>query len=115
MRWLEPVALQNHLKAFDQTDLGAAIATAIGSGCRRASCWHYAGVTLLDKGTLRIARSLERVTIGTPRRTRYELRFKEPETKRSRGMIAFRPLRLHACAVIAWSKRSVSSLSGCAR
>jgi integrase len=92
MRSLEPVAVQGYLKAFDRTDLGAAIATAIGSGCRRGEllALRWSDVDL-DKGTLRIARSLERVTIRTPKRTRYELRFKEPKTKRSRRMIALPP------------------------
>ena len=92
MRSLSPEQVQQYLAVFDRTDLRAAIATAIGSGCRRGEllALRWSDVDL-DKGTLRIARSLERVTIRTAERARYELRFKEPKTKRSRRTIALPP------------------------
>lgn len=89
MRSLDPAAVQAYLKAFDGTDLGCAVAVAIGTGCRRGELLALRWCDLdLDSGTLRIARSLERVTIGSPKRTRYALRFKEPKTKQSRRTIA---------------------------
>jgi integrase len=92
MQSLSPEQVQQYLAVFDRTDLRAAIATAIGSGCRRGEllALRWSDVDL-DKGTLRIARSLERVTIRTAERVRYELRFKEPKTKRSRRTIALPP------------------------
>jgi integrase len=95
MRSLSPEQVQQYLEAFDRTDLGAAIATAIGSGCRPGELlalrW---GDIDLDQGTLRVARSLERVTIHSAKRSRYELRFKEPETKRSRRTITLPPFAI---------------------
>ena len=41
----------------------------------------------LDAATLRVARSLERVTIKTGKSVRHELRFKEPKTKQSRRTV----------------------------
>jgi integrase len=84
-----------YLAVFDSTDLRAAIATAIGSGCRRGEllALRWSDVDL-ERGTLRITRSLERVTIRTPKRARYELRFKEPKTKRSRRTIALPPFAI---------------------
>ncbi len=95
MRSLSPEQVQQYLAAFDRTDLGAAIATAIGSGCRRGEllALRWSDVDL-DQGTLRVARSLERVTIRTAKRARYELRFKEPKTKRSRRTIALPPFAI---------------------
>jgi integrase len=89
MRSLSPEQVQQYLAVFDRTELGAAIATAIGSGCRRGEllALRWSDVDL-DQGTLRVARSLERVTVRTAKRVRYELRFKEPKTKRSRRTIA---------------------------
>ncbi|MGA8662691.1 MAG: site-specific integrase [Candidatus Cybelea sp.] len=89
MRSLSPEEAQQYLAAFDRTDLGTAIAVAIGSGCRRGEllALRWSDVDL-KQGTLRIARSLERITLHTAKRTRYELRFKEPKTKRSRRTIA---------------------------
>ncbi len=89
MRSLDPAAVQAYLKAFDGTGLGCAVAVAIGSGCRRGELLALRWCDLdLDSGTLRVARSLERVTVASPKRTRYELRFKEPKTKQSRRTIA---------------------------
>jgi integrase len=95
MRSLSPEQVQQYLAVFDRTDLDAAIATAIGSGCRRGEllALRWSDVDF-DKGTLRIARSLERVTIRTAKRERYELRFKEPKTKRSRRTIALPPFAI---------------------
>jgi len=92
---LSPEQVQQYLEAFDRTDLGAAIALAIGSGCRRGEllALRWSDVDL-DQGTLRVARSLERVTIRTAKRERYELRFKEPKTKRSRRTIALPPFAI---------------------
>lgn len=95
MRSLAPIEVQQYLATFDRTDLGAAVAVAIGSGCRRGEllALRWSDVDL-EKGTLRIARSLERVTIKTTNRARYELRFKEPKTKRSRRTIALPPFAI---------------------
>ena len=94
MRALSPSQVGEYLEVFDATDLGAAVAVAIGSGCRRGELlalrWRDAD---LERGTLRVERSLEPVTITTPKRKRYELRFKEPKSKRSRRTI---PLPLFA-------------------
>lgn len=95
MRALSPEQVQQYLAAFDRTDVGAAIATAIGSGCRRGEllALRWSDVDL-DQGTLRVARSLERVTIRTAKRARYELRFKEPKTRRSRRTVALPPFAI---------------------
>jgi integrase len=92
MRSLDPAQVQQYLATFDQTELGAAVATAIGSGCRRGELLALRWCDLdLGARTLRVARSLERVTIRTAKRVRYELRFKEPKTKRSRRTVALPP------------------------
>ena len=92
MTALDPAQVQAYLEAFDCTDIGAAIATAIGSGCRcgelLALRWHDVD---LERGTLRVERSLERVSIRTAQRVRYELAFKEPKSKRSRRTIPLPP------------------------
>ncbi len=95
MRSLSPEQVQQYLAVFDRSVLGAAIATAIGSGCRRGEllALRWSDVDL-DQGTLRVARSLERVTIRTAKREHCELRFKEPKTKRSRRTIALPPFVL---------------------
>jgi len=89
MRSLGPAAVQAYLKAFDGTGLGCAVAVAIGSGCRRGELLALRWCDIdLDNGTLRVARSLERVTVATSKRKRYILRFKEPKTRQSRRTIA---------------------------
>lgn len=92
MRSLTPDQVQQDLSAFDVTELGAAIATALGSGCRRGEllALRWSDVDL-DRGTLRIVRSLERITVRSAKRSRYELRFKDPKTKRSRRTISLPP------------------------
>ena len=68
---LDPPAVQNYLEAFDRTDLGCAVAVAIGGGCRRGELLALRWCDVdLDAGTLRIVRSLERVTITTGKRRR---------------------------------------------
>ena len=88
MNSLNPSQVQQYLKAFDATEIGAAVATAIGSGCRcgelLALRWRDVD---LDRCVLRVERSLERVTVRLPRGTRHELRFKEPKSKNSRRTI----------------------------
>jgi integrase len=88
MKWLDPSQVRQHLDAFDKTTIGAAIATALGSGCRCGEllALRWRDVSLSDE-TLRVEHSLERVAIRTATRTRYELRFKEPKTKKSRRTI----------------------------
>jgi len=85
---LSPAQVTQYLNAFDGTDIGAAIALAIGSGCRRAELlglrWRDIDA---DAGTIRIERSVERIAIRTSKRVRYETRFKEPKSKRSRRTI----------------------------
>lgn len=92
MNALSPSQVGQYLAAFDATSIGAAIALAIGSGCRcgelLALRWRDVDV---DRGTARVERSLERVVIRTPKRVRYELRFKEPKSKRSRRTIPLPP------------------------
>ena len=66
MRALGSADVQAYLAAFDHTELGCAVAVAIGSGCRRGELLALRWCDLdLDAGTLRVARSLERVTIKT--------------------------------------------------
>ena len=89
MRSLDPAAACQYLAVFDGTDLGCAVAVAIGSGCRRGELLALRWCDFnLDEETLRVARSLERVTIKTTKRMRYVLRFKEPKTRQSRRTIA---------------------------
>jgi integrase len=89
MRSLAPADVRLYLKAFDGSELGCAVAVAIGSGLRRAELLALRWRDLdLAAGTLRVARSLERVTIKTAKRSRYTLNFKEPKTKGSRRTIA---------------------------
>ena len=72
MRSLDPAAASQYLAVFDGTDLGCAVAVAIGSGCRRGELLALRWCDInLDEGTLRVARSLERVTIKTTKRVRY--------------------------------------------
>lgn len=88
MKWLDPSQVRQHLDAFDKTTIGPAVATAIGSGCRCGEllALRWRDISLED-ATLRVERSLERVAIRTATRIRYELRFKEPKTKKSRRTI----------------------------
>lgn len=89
MKALAPADVQAYLAAFDATALGCAVAVAIGSGCRRGELLALRWCDVdLDRGTLRVARSLERVTVKTSKRVRYELRFKEPKTRQSRRTIS---------------------------
>ena len=85
---LSPAQANQYLKAFDGTDIGAAIIVAIGSGLRRGELvalrWRDVD---LDAGTIRVERAAERVTIRTAKRVRYETRYKEPKTKRSRRTV----------------------------
>lgn len=89
MRSLDPAAASRYMVVFDGTELGCAVAVAIGSGCRRGEllALRWCDVNL-EGGTLRVARSLERVTIKSGKRARYELRFKEPKTRQSRRTIS---------------------------
>lgn len=92
MTALAPAQVGQYLVAFDATDLGAAVALAIGSGCRRGELlalrWRDVD---LDGSTVRVERSLETVTVVTAKRKRHELRFKEPKSKRSRRTIPLPP------------------------
>ena len=89
---LSPSQVRQYLATFDMTSIGAAIGAAIGSGCRcgelLALRWRDVS---LDEATVRVERSLERVAIRTPKRVRYEVRFKEPKTKGSRRTIPLPP------------------------
>jgi integrase len=95
MTALSPAQVGLYLAAFDSTDIGAAIALAIGSGCRRGELlalrWRDVD---LERGTLCVERSLESVAIRTAKRVRHELRFKEPKSKRSRRTIPIPPFAL---------------------
>jgi integrase len=92
MNALSPAQVGDYLAAFDGTDIGAAIAIALGSGCRRGELlglrWRDVD---LERGTLRVERSVERVAIRTAKRVRYETRFKEPKSRRSRRTIPLPP------------------------
>ncbi len=82
----EQVAL--YLAVFDQTDLGAAVAVALGTGVRIGE---LLGLRWRDfdakRGTIRVERSLERVVTRTKAGTHYDVRFKEPKSKYSRRTI----------------------------
>ena len=88
MNALDPSQVQAYLGAFDQTEIGVAVATAIGSGCR---CGEFLALRWrdvdLERGMLRVERSLERVATRTKLGVRYTLNFKEPKSKRSRRTI----------------------------
>jgi integrase len=92
MHALSPSQVVRYLAAFDGTDIGAAIAVALGSGCRRGELlglrWRDVD---LERSTLRVERSVERVAIRTIKRVRYETRFKEPKSRRSRRTIPLPP------------------------
>jgi integrase len=92
MSALSPMQVGQYLNAFDGTEIGAAIAVALGSGCRRGELlglrWRDVD---LERGTLRVERSVERVTIRLDKRVRYETRFKEPKSRRSRRTIPLPP------------------------
>jgi integrase len=68
------------------------VATAIGSGCR---CGEFLALRWrdvdLERGTLRVDRSLERVATRTKRGVCYTLNFKESKSKRSRRSIPLPP------------------------
>jgi integrase len=95
MNALSSVQVGDYLKAFDATTIGAAIALAIGSGCR---CGELLGLRWrdvdLEGGTIRVERSLERIAIRTAKRVRYDLRFKEPKSRRSRRTIPVPPFAI---------------------
>lgn len=88
MSSLSPSQVRQYLAAFDQTDIGAAIAVALGSGCRCSEVlalrWRDVDV---NAGTIRVERSLERIADRTGERVSYSLNFKEPKSKRSRRTI----------------------------
>jgi integrase len=92
MNALSPEQVGQYLAAFDGTDLECAVAVAIGSGCRRGELvalrWRDVD---LERGTIRVERSAERVVVRTAKRTRYETRFKEPKSRRSRRTIPLPP------------------------
>jgi integrase len=81
MHALEPDMAAKVLATFDATEIGAAVATALGSGLRRGELlalqW---GDVDLDAGTVTVHRAIERVDETT--------RLKEPKTKRSRRTVA---------------------------
>lgn len=92
MSVLGPAQVQAYLGAFDETDIGAAVATAIGSGCR---CGEFLALRWrdldLERRTLRVERSLERVATRGKKGVRYTLNFKDPKSKRSRRTIPLPP------------------------
>jgi integrase len=93
---LSAAQVKLYLLAFDQTAIGAAVAVALGSGCRIGE---LLGLRWRDfdakRGTIRVERSLERVKIETKNGSRYEVRPKEPKSKYSRRTI---PLTGYALA-----------------
>jgi integrase len=95
MHALSPAQVKPFLAAFDRTRLGAAVATALGSGvrCGELLALRRRDLSLdsFDDGTVRVERSLERVAIRTAKRVRYELRFKEPKSKQSRRCVPLTP------------------------
>lgn len=88
MHALSRVQVRQYLEAFDATEIGAAIAVALGSGVRigelLALRWRDCDI---DAGTVRVERSLERIVVRSKNGTRYDVRFKEPKSKRSRRTI----------------------------
>jgi integrase len=99
MRPLEASAAQAYVHAFsDEPNIGAAVVFAIGSGLRRGEllALRWSDVNL-DDGKIRVTRAMERVVIGEPgraKRTKVELRFKEPKKNSSRC-----PVELPAFAI----------------
>lgn len=92
MNALSPAQVGEYLDAFDGTDIGAAVAVALGSGCRRGELLALRWRDIdLERGTLHVERSVERVAIRTAKRVRYETRFKEPKSRRSRRTIPLPP------------------------
>lgn len=93
MNALSPPQVEPFLTVFDKTRIGAAVATALGSGvrCGELLALRCRDMSLDDESTLRVERSLERVAIRTPKRVRYELRFKEPKSRGSRRVIPLPP------------------------
>ena len=86
---MELADVQAYLSVFDDSELGCAVAVAIGSGCRRGELLAVRWCDVdLSAATLRVSRSLERVTITNAKRTRYELRLKKPKTRQSRRTVA---------------------------
>ena len=89
---LDSAQARQFLAAFDGTLIGAAITTAIGSGlrCGELLALRWRNVDL-ERGTLRVEQSLERVAHRTASRIRYELNFKEPKSKLSRRTVVLPP------------------------
>lgn len=92
MRSLDAKGAQAYLRAFsDDQDIGAAVTLAIGSGLRRGEllALRWSDVDL-EVGTVRVARSLERLSVGDAadgQKSTPTLRFKEPKTSGSRRLI----------------------------
>ena len=89
---LDAAQARRYMAAFDLTPIGAAIATAIGSGLRLGElvALRWKNVEL-ERGTLRVERSLERVAIDTQKGVRYGIRFKEPKSRQSRRTVPLPP------------------------
>jgi integrase len=102
---LDGVAAEQYVLAFsDEPTIGAAVVLAIGSGLRRGEllALRWSDVNL-EEATIRVARAVERVTVGDPldpSNKKIEIRFKEPKTQGSRRSIvlpafAIDRLRIH--------------------
>lgn len=88
MRSLSSEQVRQYLEVFDRTEIGAAVAVAIGSGLRRGEllglCW---GDVDLERGTVRVERSLERRDGKVSKGKKPLLGFKSPKTERSRRTV----------------------------
>jgi integrase len=93
MKSLDARTAEKYLRAFyDDPQIGAAVVLAIGSGLRRGEllALRWCDVNL-DEGTIRVARSLERLRLPDPAdsaKKKIEVRFKEPKTQGSRRAIS---------------------------
>lgn len=89
MRSLSNEQVWEYLDVFDGSEIGAAVAVAIGTGLRRGELlglrW---GDVDLEQGTLRVERSLERRDANVSRGKKPHLAFKSPKTERSRRSVA---------------------------
>lgn len=109
MHALSPSQVGQYLAAFDSTDLGTAVAVAIGSGCRRGELLALRWCDVdLERGTLRVERSLEPVTVATQNASATNSALRNPRANARAGLFRSRRSPSNAYGGIASNRRNGS-------